>query len=105
MITLFLDLTKAFDAVHHEISISKMAKYGIKGTEIECFKSYLKESRQNSFINGQKSERRNVRCRISLGSYLSPLLFLIFIKDFEGCIAQKLACKQMRRTQHLLPVT
>ena len=37
--TLFLDLKKAFDTVNHQILIEKLFAYGVKGTEIEWFKS------------------------------------------------------------------
>ena len=38
-----LDLKKAFDTVDHNILISKLSAYGIRGTSIEWFKSYLSE--------------------------------------------------------------
>ena len=36
--TLFLDMKKAFPTVDHEILINKLAKYGVKGTEINWLK-------------------------------------------------------------------
>ena len=47
----FLDLKKAFDTVDHNILISKLSAYGIRGTSIEWFKSYLSERNQKCFIN------------------------------------------------------
>ncbi len=44
--TLFLDLKKAFDTVNHQILIEKLFAYGVKGTEIEWFKSYLSDRQQ-----------------------------------------------------------
>ena len=45
----FLDLKKASDTVDHNILISKLSAYGIRGTLIEWFKSYLSKRNQNFF--------------------------------------------------------
>ena len=42
----FIDLKKAFETVNHEILLHKLKLYGINGTCLEWFKSYLSNQYQ-----------------------------------------------------------
>jgi len=41
--TLFLDLSKAFDCVDHNISLEKLFYNGVKGTPLKLLASYLEQ--------------------------------------------------------------
>ena len=72
-ISVFLDLKKAFDTVDHE------------GTSLRWFTSYLTGRRQYCQINGHKSSLKTVHFGIPQGSCLGPLLFILYVNDFEQC--------------------
>ena len=51
-VTLFLDLSKAFDTVNNLILLTKLSYYGVKNNENQWFKSYLHSRKQRVFVNG-----------------------------------------------------
>ena len=71
----FLDHKKAFDTVDHNILISKLSAYGISGTSIEGFKSYLPKRNQKCFQKGSLSSNLVLSRCIRQGTIVGPLLF------------------------------
>ena len=57
---IFIDLCKAFDTVDHNILLSKMHHYGIRGVVYNLFKSYLTNRVQYTSINNYKSKLQHL---------------------------------------------
>lgn len=81
---IFLDFTKAFDLVDHNILLKKLYYYGIRGSELDLFKSYFSQRRQYVDINGCKSYVGDVEYGVPQGSGLGPLFFSLYLNDLKN---------------------
>ena len=89
VILLLLDLSAAFDTVDHEILLSRLSsRFGITGSVLEWFRSYLSNRHQFVYINGTKSSDRQVKSGVPQGSVLGPILFLMYMAPLGDLLRQ-----------------
>ena len=84
---IYMDLSKAFDTVDHEILFQKLQHYGIRGLPLQWFKSYLTNRKQYTIANKATSEESTITYGVPQGSVLRPLLFLIYTNDITNAIS------------------
>ena len=81
---IYLDLSKAFDTLNHNILLRKLNYYGVTGTSLTLFESYLKNRKQYVELEGTNSDLLEIKTGVPQGSILGPLLFIIYVNDISN---------------------
>lgn len=78
---LFIDLSKAFDTVDHQILLNRLSEIGLSTKAVDWFKNYLSSRTQCVHIDGEISDKLTVNTGVPQGSILGPLLFTIYVNE------------------------
>ena len=82
-----LDLSAAFDTNDHQTMIATLENtFGISGTALKWYNSYLSGRKQTVIINEARSQPKVLSCGVPQGSILGPDMFTKYTKPITDII-------------------
>ena len=76
-----LDISKAFDCVWHKGLLAKLPRFGLHHALMEWVGSFLSDRSMAIRVDGFLSNLHSINAGVPQGSVISPVLFILFIKD------------------------
>jgi hypothetical protein len=83
-INIYMDLSKAFDTLNHDILLEKLSFYGIQDKAKALLSSYISNRKQYVEFNNTTSNLMIIKTGVPQGSILGLLLFIIYLNDIKN---------------------
>jgi ribonuclease P/MRP protein subunit RPP40 len=83
IISVFVDVSKAFVSCDHGILITKIKKTGLSANVLGLIQSYLRDQMQHVTVNGIEGGSFAINLRVGQGTILGPTFFKIYIMDLH----------------------
>ena len=80
---IFLDFSKAFDSVPHNLLIHKLRSFGFNGNLLNWIRNSLSDRHQSVIIDDKESDSLPVTSGVPQGSILGPLFFVLCINALK----------------------
>ena len=78
---IFVDFSRAFDSIDHNILAKKLEMYGLDIMPQKFMREYMSCREQTTIVNGHTSPEAQVTYGTAQGSILGPLIFILYVND------------------------
>ena len=82
----FLDLSKAFDSISHNLLMKKLSALNFSESALKLMGDFLNQRTQKVKVNGKQSDWIELARGVAQDTVLGPLMFNLYVNDLNECI-------------------